>query len=181
MAAEVQASEELSYTGKLTRKQLLLVTVISAVVVALAFQGMHMARNNYSLWRYEFTGIELAVALVASFVANLFGDMDERGYAWAAGYLPARRGLAFDILAALPFSTVRAVLMTACLSIPNALIVPTVIYREEVKAPVLSVIVRFLADIPQAIILCTLVFVLVKCLSGKQLPFKVAWPFSRKD
>ena len=163
MATEVQTNEELQDTGKLTKLQRLLVTVLSAVVVSIAFQAMHMARNNYSLWRLEFTALELAVALVASFVANLVGrNIDERGYEWAAGYFPARKGLAFELLSALPSATLRGAIMTACLSIPNATFVPMVIYRETVKAPVLSVPIRFLADIPQAILLCALVFVLVK-------------------
>lgn len=163
MATEGQVNEEIQTPGRPTRLQRLLVTVISAVVVTIAFQVMHMARNNYSLWRFEFTALELAVALVASFLANIIGrDIEERGYAWAAGYFPAQKGLAFDLLSACPAATLRAAVMTACLSIPNATYVPMEIYRETVKAPVLTVIARFLSDIPQATVLCILVLVLVK-------------------
>lgn len=146
----------------LTRKQRLVVTVASAVVVAVAFQAMTIARNNYNLWRLEFMALEMATTLVGSFLANLAGGIEHSGAAWAARYLRPEQGFWYRVLANLPAATVRAAIMTALVSIPNAAYVPVAFYRETVELPPLAVVVRFLADIPQAILLCLAVLMLVR-------------------
>lgn len=168
MAQKRQVTEvQESVTGEslapeAARREKLVVTVVSAIVVALVFQGITMARNNYSAWRFEFTAIELVVALAASFAANLVPGLDERGHAWAQANLLAPGSLANRLVQVLPAVLVRAALMCACLSIPNATYVPMVIYREEVASPVLAVIARFLSDIPQAVVACLAVLLLVQ-------------------
>ena len=77
-------------------------TVGCAVIVALVFQAMTMARNNYSTWRLSFMGLELAVALASSFAANAAKGLDARGESWARIYLSNESSLLFKIMAALP-------------------------------------------------------------------------------
>lgn len=141
------------------------VTILSAVLVAVLFQAITMARNNYSLWRLEFTALEVGVALLASFAAELVRGLDERGEAWAATYVSADTPL-YGLLRVLPAVAVRAALITACLAVVNATVVPMVIYRETVELPVLAVPVRFLADIPQGFVACLAVRLLVDGLSA---------------
>ena len=158
----MQTEETKGTMAPLTRRQRLVVTVASAVVVAVAFQAMTIARNNYNLWRLEFMAIEVATTLVGSILANLVGGMEERSEAWAARYVRPEQGFWYRVLANLPLATVRAAIMTALVSIPNAAFIPQAIYRETVVMPPLAVIVRFLADIPQAILLCLAVLMLVR-------------------
>ena len=152
-----------SLMGELTARQRRTLALVSALVVAVAFQGMTIARNNYSLWRPEFTAIELAVALVASFVAGLVvGRFEQEGPAWAARYVDEDAGWPYLVLGLLPAASVRAAVMTALLTPVNAVAVPVLIYRETVAAPLLAIPVRFLADIPQAILLCLAVMLVLR-------------------
>lgn len=148
--------------SQLTRKERITLALLSAVVVSLAFQWILMARGNYETWRIEVTAIELVVGLVSSLVASVFDGLDERGAVWAAQYVPERKGTLYHLLSILPATAARAALMTACLSIPNATVVPTLIYHEEIGFAPVAVLVRFLADIPQAIVLCLAVRLFVE-------------------
>ena len=143
-------------------------TVGCAVIVALVFQAMTMARNNYSTWRLSFIGLELAVALASSFAANAVKGLDARGESWARIYLSNESSLLFKIMAALPAAAARGAILCACLSAVNATVVPVVIYREEIGNPVIAIIVRFLADIPQAILICLLVTLGIRYLVRKK-------------
>ena len=154
----VQAAEPLAFS----RKQQLILTVVSAVVVAVAFQAKAMAYNYYNLWRLNFMAIEWLVALAGSFGANLVQGMDERGLAWASGYVPAREGWLYQLLRMLPAVAVRGALICAFLSVPNATVIPTMIYRETIGNPVIAVIARFLADVPLAVVLCLVVRVVME-------------------
>lgn len=138
----------------LTRTQRIVLTVGSAVAVALAFQGMMMARNNYNLWRLEVMAYEMALALAGSCLANYVPGMDELGQRWAAPYVRLNSAWFTHLVSILPSVLVRAALMTIFLSAVNATIIPVNIYRETVELPVLAVFIRFLADIPTATILC---------------------------
>lgn len=141
--------------GADARKRQLVITVATALFTAVVFQAKTMAYNNYSLWRIEFMAIEWLVALAASFGANLAGDRDERGANWAASFVPTREGWLYQLLSKLPAAVLRGAIITAFLSIPNATVVPTMIYRETIGNPVIAVIVRFLADVPTGIV-CSL-------------------------
>ena len=133
----------------------LALTIVSAVVVAVAFVAMTMVRHNYDHLPLEFVAIELAVALVASFVASMVSKgLDERGAAWAAKYVQPGPGPLYTLMSVLPSVATRAAIITACLSIPNATYVATELFRETVVMPPLAVLIRFLADIPQALLLC---------------------------
>lgn len=149
MTEEAQVVE-----AQLTRTQRIVLTVGSAVAVALAFQGMMMARNNYNLWRLEVMAYEMGLALAGSLLANLVPGMDELGKRWAAPYESLNSGWFTHLVSILPGVLVRAALMTICLSAVNATVIPMNIYRETVELPVLAVFIRFLADIPTATILC---------------------------
>lgn len=168
MAENVQAAEpteKVAQAGEASapsKWQRLVVAVVCAVVVALALQGITMARNNYSLWRLEFTAIDVVVALVASLAADLVGGLDERGHRWAQDNLLKPGTFAYRVVQALPSALVRGALIAACAAIPNATYVTMVIYREKVESPVLAVIARFLSDIPQAVLLCLVVTLLVQ-------------------
>lgn len=151
--AEMETQTQAAPTG-LARHQQIALTVGSAVAVALAFQGMLMARNNYSLWRFEVMAFELGLALAGSLLANLVPGMDERGRQWAERYQSINARWLSYLLNILPGVLVRAALMTLCLSAVNATIVPISIYRETVDLPLLAVFIRFLADIPTATCLC---------------------------
>ncbi|MBP3892469.1 MAG: hypothetical protein J6D34_00330 [Atopobiaceae bacterium] len=156
-AAEIKRSQDCV----MGRKQRRAVTIYSALVVCVAFFAITIARNNYNLWSPEFFVIELVVALLSSLLASRVTGMEERGFDWAAQYLTPNDGLAFKILRLLPVATCRAAIMTACLSVVNATVVPMLIYRETVAMPVLAVPIRFLADIPQGILLCLTVLLVV--------------------
>lgn len=143
-------------------------TIGTAVIVAVVFQAMTMARNNYSLWRLSFMGLELAVAVASSYAANAVKGLDARGAAWARSYLDDESSLLFKITAALPAAAARAGIMCACLSAVNATVVPVAIYRETIGNPVIAVIVRFLADIPQAVFLCLLVMLAIDHLVERE-------------
>ena len=158
----MQTEETKGQIVPLTRKQRLVVTVASALAVAVAFQAMTIARNNYNLWRLEFMAVDVAATLVGSFLANLAGDIEGRGEAWASQYLRPEQGFWYRVLANLPAATVRAAIMTALVSIPNAAFLPVAIYRETVELPPLAVLIRFLADIPQAVLICLAVLMLVR-------------------
>ncbi len=136
------------------------VTVASAVLVSVVFQAIAIARNNYTFWSPEFTGIELSIALLASFVASRVRGMDERGEAWASSYAEQGSWL-HGLLGLLPAVAARAAILTAALSVVNATVVPMLLYRETVVAPVLAVLMRFLADIPQGFAVCLVVRLLV--------------------
>lgn len=143
------------------------VALLSAVLVSLAFQAITMARNEYIIWRFEFTALELAVAVASSLAAGAFRGLDERGEAWASGY--AQPGSwAHGVLRVLPSVAARAALMTACLALVNATVVPTFIYHEPVEGPVLAVPVRFLADIPQGFLLCLVARLSVDALERRE-------------
>lgn len=156
MAEEVQVA-----TDGLTRRQKLVLTIGSAILVAVAFQAMLMARNNYSLWRFEVTAYEMGLALVGSLLANLVPGLDDRGRQWASTYEDLNKNWLNHLNAILPGVLVRAALMTLCLSAVNATVIPLNIYRETVELPVLAVFVRFLADIPAAVLLCLIVRIAV--------------------
>lgn len=150
-----------AFAQAVAKRPRLVVTIASAVLVALAFQGMTMARNNYNLWRLEFMLPEMALALVSSIAANAVKGLDERGRAWARDFAGLDGGLPFRIVSLLPSAAVRGGIMCACLSAINATVIPTVIYRETIGNPVIAVIVRFLADIPQAVFICLMVRLVV--------------------
>ena len=97
---ETTADEKAS--RNLTKRQRLVVTIASALVVAVAFQLMTIVRNNYPTWDFTFMAIEWVVALVASFAANGVHGMEERGRAWAANWIPSQTGLAYRVMADLP-------------------------------------------------------------------------------
>lgn len=137
------------------------VTVASAVLVSVVFQAIAIARNNYTFWSPEFTGIELSIALLASFVASRVRGMDERGEAWASSYAEQGSWL-HRLLRLLPAVAARAAILTAALSVVNATVVPMLLYRETVVVPVLAVLLRFLADIPQGFVVCLVVRLLVE-------------------
>ena len=139
------------------RKQKLILTVVSALVVATALQGKAMAYNNYSIWRLEFMVLEWAICLAGSFGANLVAGMDERSEAWAASYVPARTGWLYDLLRKLLPAVVRGAIIAAFASVVNATAVPTLIYREDIGNPIIAVITRWLADVPTVILVCLLV------------------------
>ena len=144
------------------RKQRRTVTIASALVICLAFTAMTVVRNNYDLWCPELFVIDLVVAMISSILASQVTGMEERAYDWASRYLTPNDGLAFRILRLLPVATCRAAIMTAFLSVVNATFIPMVIYRETIEMPVLAVPFRFLADIPQGILLCLAVLLAVE-------------------
>lgn len=158
MAQEDMSAPEVQL---LDREQWTRVATLCALVISIAFQAMTIARNNYTLWNPEFIAIETVVAIASSLLANLaMGGLEERGAAWARTYVHEGNGLLYRILAALPLSAVRAAIMTACLSAVNATLVPIVLFRETVEMPPVAIVIRFLADIPQAIFLCLVVYLL---------------------
>ncbi|MBR3234842.1 MAG: hypothetical protein IKG11_04415 [Atopobiaceae bacterium] len=145
-------------TRALSVQKRIVLTVGSAVLVAVAFVAMTMARKNYDVLYAEFVVLELGVSLAASIAANFVHGLDERGAALAAQYAGNETGgLWHHVLSVLPSVAVRAAIITACLAAVNATVVTGGIYREEVTAPVLAVIIRFLADIPQALVICLVV------------------------
>ena len=158
-------ADETSATGTAANKDAgrrkLPLTIASAVVVALLFQAKTIAYNNYSMWRLSFMAIEWCVALLGSSCANLVRDMERRSEDWAASYVPTREGWLYRLLSVLPAATVRGAIIAAFLSIPNATVMPTMIYRETIGNPVVAVIVRFLADVPTAIVICVAVRLVV--------------------
>ena len=156
------------------RKQRIVTVVVTAVVVAIAFQAILMARGNYDVWRFEVVAIELPVAIVAAFLTLPADKLDAWGAEWAAQYAPSRTGALYRVLSVLPTVAVRAAIMTACLSIPNALIIPPVVYREEVAFAPVAVLVQFLADIPQGIALCLAVRLFVERWFARQRKSEVA-------
>ena len=149
------------------RRRTFFITVASAILVSLVLQAVTIARNNYNLWRLSFMAIELGVALVSSFAANYVRGIEERAKAWAQSYVPGETSWLYKLLSVLPVATVRAAIMCACLSIPNATLIPIVIYRETVMLPPVAVIVRFLADLPQCVIICTAVKLIVDWLAAQ--------------
>ena len=148
--------------GGLSRKDVLLLTVASALAVAVGFQAMMMAYNNYNLWRLEVMALEVPVALAASFGANLLRGVEERSRAWALGYVPEGAGWLFELLRIVPPVLVRAAMMAAFLAVPNATAIPAIVYRESFGNPVIAVLMRFLADLPAAVVLCLVVRLLVE-------------------
>lgn len=150
------------------RRRTLFVTVASAIAVSIVLQAVTIARNNYNLWRLSFMAIELSVALISSFAANYVRGIEGRSRAWAQSYVPDGTGWLYKLLSTLPVATVRAAIMCACLSIPNATVIPIVIYRETVALPPVAVIVRFLADFPQCVIICTAVMLVVDWLASQE-------------
>ena len=144
------------------RKKKLWLTVASAVAVAVVFQAQTMAYNNYNVWRLQFTVLELACALAGSFGANLVQGIEERGVTWAKGLVPSQEGWLFHLLSVLPAVCVRAAIICAFVSIPNATAVPMLIYREEVVLPPLAVLIRFLGDLPAAVVVCLAARLLVE-------------------
>ncbi len=149
------------------RRRTLFITVASAILVSVVLQAVTIARNNYNLWRLSFMAIELCVALVSSFAANYVRGIEERAKAWAKSYVPDETGWLYKLLSVLPVASVRAAIMCACLSIPNATLIPIVIYREAIMLPPVAVIVRFLADLPQCVIICTAVTLIVDWLAAQ--------------
>ena len=149
------------------RRRTFFITVASAILVSLVLQAVTIARNNYNLWRLSFMAIELGVALVSSFAANYVRGIEERAKAWAQSYVPGETSWLYKLLSVLPVATVRAAIMCACLSIPNATVIPMVIYRETVVLPPVAVIVRFLADYPQCVIICAAVMLVVDWLASQ--------------
>ena len=168
MATEdVQAKSVSSQDGKhagMGHKKAIALTIGSAIAAGLACVAIATARQGWANWQLELVGIDLAAALVASFLANLVRGMDERGAAWAATYVspdaPSKQGL-YHVLSVLPGVAVRAAMMTACLAAVNATIVTTMVFRETVVLPPLAVLIRFLADIPQVFAVCLVVRLLV--------------------
>lgn len=152
-------ARELSRGHRLT-----VITIASAVLVSVALQAITIARNNYSLWRISFMGIEIAVALASSYAANLISDAEDRGRSWAKSYVPEGSGWLYTLLAAVPPAGVRSAVMCTCLSVVNATIVPIFIYRETVANPVAAVIVRILADLPACFFVCLVVLLVVDWL-----------------
>ena len=135
------------------------IAMVTALVVSVAFYAMTIVRNNYTLWNPEFLAVELVVAFISSMLANFaMNGLEERGAAWARTYIRSGKGLLFRILSALPACAVRAAIMVACLSIVNATAVPMVLFRETVNMPLVAIIIRFLADIPQGLFLCLVVY-----------------------
>ena len=159
-------SEQRVTGSQLSRKGRLKLIALSAVLVASAFQWILMARGNYEVWHFEIAAVELVVALVASFVASIFDGLDERGAQWAAQFVPSREGALYHVLSILPSVAARAALMTACLAIPNATVIPPLVYREEVGFAPVAVLMRFLADIPQGFALCLVARLFVDWLDG---------------
>ena len=149
------------------RRRTLFITVARAILVSVVLQAVTIARNNYNLWRFSFMAIELSVALVSSFAANYVRGIEERAKAWAKSYVPDETGWLYKLLSVLPVASVRAAIMCACLSIPNATLIPIVIYREAIMLPPVAVIVRFLADLPQCVIICTAVTLIVDWLAAQ--------------
>ena len=148
------------------------VTIASALVICIAFVAMTIARNNYNIWSPEFIALDAVLAFVGSFIASKTLDLEEPGMRWASKYLTPSNGLAFRIMRMLPMATGRAAIMTAILSVVNATVVPMVFYRETVEHPILSVPVRFLADIPQAVLLCLAVLLVVDWRARKRMASK---------
>lgn len=148
------------------------VTIASALVICVAFVAMTIARNNYNIWSPEFIALDAVLAFVGSFIASKTLDLEEPGMRWAAKYLTPSNGLAFRVVRMLPMATGRAAIMTAILSVVNATVVPMVFYRETVEHPILSVPVRFLADIPQAVLLCLAVLLVVDWRTRKKMASK---------
>lgn len=161
------ASEPQPHVRIMDGRQRRQVTIASALVVCVAFVAMAIARNNYDLWAPKFYVIELVVATLASILAGCLDGMEERGYRWASTYLTQSDSLLFEVVRLLPVAACRAAIMTACLSIVNATVVPTLIFRETVEMPVLAVPIRFLADIPQCILLCLIVLLVVDRKSAR--------------
>lgn len=149
-------------------RRVLFITVASAILVSVVLQAVTIARNNYNLWRLSFMAIELSVALVSSFAANYVRGIEERAKAWAQSYVPEETSWLYKLLSVLPVATARAAIMCACLSIPNATVIPMVIYRETVALPPVAVIVRFLADFPQCVIICAAVMLVVDRLASQE-------------
>ena len=167
MATDVQTESVLSQDGQdagMERKKLIAITVGSAIAAGIVCVAIATARQGWLNWRLELVGIDLAVAVVASFLANLVKGMDERGAAWASAYVSpddqSKRAL-YHVLSILPSVAVRAAIIAACLAAFNATIVMTMVFREAVVLPPLAVIIRFLADIPQVFAICLVVRLLV--------------------
>ena len=144
------------------RRQRIAVVALTAFMVAVAFQWILMARGNYEVWRFEVIAIELPIAFVVAFLTLPVDRLDAWGAEWAAQYLPKREGMLYYVLSILPTVAARAAIMTICLSIPNVLLIPPFVYREEVAFAPVAVLVRFLADIPQGIALCLAARLLVE-------------------
>lgn len=162
---QAEASPQTGHVFGSTRKDLLVLTVVSAVAAALVCVSIATARQGWRNWRLELVLMDLGAALVGSFVANLFKGLDERGTAWASTYVSpnAPRGrVLHHVLSVLPGVAVRAAVMTACLAAVNATAVQALVFREEISMPVLAIPIRFLADIPQVFAVCLLVRLLAE-------------------
>ena len=153
------ATQEVQPVG-MGRKKKIALTIGSAVAVGLACVSIATARQGWVYWRLELVAIDLAAALVGSLLANLVKGTEERGAAWAASLVQGEGGL-YHLLSVLPGVAVRAAIMTACLAACNATVVMTEVFRETVVLPPLAVLIRFLADIPQAFVICLVVRLLV--------------------
>ena len=153
-------TQEAQATG-MGRKKKLALTIGSAVAVGLAFVSIATARQGWAHWRFDLVAIDLAAALVGSLLANLARGTEERGATWATSLMGQSEGGLYHLLSVLPGVAVRAAIMTACLSALNATVVTTEVFRETVVLPPLAVLIRFLADIPQAFVVCLVVRLLV--------------------
>ncbi|MDI9589547.1 MAG: hypothetical protein QM302_00620 [Acidobacteriota bacterium] len=144
----------MSEEKRLPRGRRMLLALITALVVSVAFVGMTMARNNYASWNWEFFACETGVAVIAATCGYLCGSMDERGVRWADGYLASDNGALRILLSNLVPAGFCAVLMTLALAVLNVAYVSTALFHEEPLGIPMGILMRFLADIPTCLVLC---------------------------
>ena len=142
-------------------------TAAMAIAMALFLQWKMMAYYNYSLWRVEVIAIFMIVALMSSFAASLIGGLADRGRAWASSYVSDSSSWLYDLLSVLPAVAVRAAVMCACLSVANVVVVTSNTYREDVGFYPAAVLVRFLADYPQSVLVCLAVLYVIRWLASR--------------
>lgn len=153
----VAATEEASVAAEPAAtpiRTLVELAVATALLVSVVFQAKTMAYNNYSLWRLEFTALEFVVALASACVVRVGDIVVPRGEQWASSYVSRDSGWLWSVLANLLPAAVCAAVMTALLSMANVLVVAQVFYRETVEAIPLAILMRFLADLPTAFVVC---------------------------
>lgn len=131
--------------------------LVCAILASVVFQAVTIARNNYKTWSFESMAIMIGIAFVSLLACNLIPGIDERSEAWGRGYVPSGEGALYKLLSVIPATLVRAAIMCACLSVANATYMPVHIYHETIVSPIIAIPMRFLADIPQAFLLCLIV------------------------
>ena len=148
-------------TGALQNKRRVTIALVSAVLIAALFMYQTVVRGRYDKCPPTFVALELGVAVVSALMSCMVTRMDEYGRRWAdrAAYAEdgSWRAIAYRVLAVMPSVVVRAVIICACLAAVNATVVASVIFGDKILFAPVAVLVRFLGDIPQALLICFIV------------------------